>query len=47
MRDLGKGIAIAACAIAIVVAVWITKMPVCLFAFIPVSWMASDWDTEK
>lgn len=43
MEDLGKGLAIAACAFAIALVAVMLKEPQCLWAFIPVAWIASDW----
>jgi len=43
MNGLGKGIAIAACALAIAyIAVQLKNPDVC-WSFVPVAWMANDW----
>ena len=44
MKDLGKGIGIAACAISIAVAAIYLQNANCLFAFILVVWMVSVWN---
>ena len=43
MEGLGKGLAIASCAIAIAVVAVMLKNPYCLWAFVPVAWIANGW----
>ncbi|MHC1598869.1 MAG: hypothetical protein ACXQT0_04745 [Candidatus Methanofastidiosia archaeon] len=46
MDGLGKGLAVAACAIAIVYAAVELKAPGCLWAFVPVAWIIEKWNCD-